>query len=121
MSKDAVMAQQNVWAETAAPAAHYPQLAEPVGADVAVLGAGYCGLAAALHLAQAGAQVVVIDAHQPGWGASGRNGGQVIPGFKYDPDELEAMFGSERGGRIWRFGAGTADCVFDLIARHRMD
>ena len=114
-------ADENVWAESAVPATFHPPLAESIRTDVAVIGAGYCGLSAALHLAEAGVQAVVVDAHQPGWGASGRNGGQVIPGFKYDPDELEAMFGSERGGRIWRFGAGTADCVFDLIARHRMD
>ena len=112
---------ENVWAETAVAETIYPPLPESTRADVAVIGAGYCGLSAALHLAEAGAQVVVIEAHQPGWGASGRNGGQVIPGFKYDPDELEAMFGRERGERIWRFGAGTADCVFDLIARHRME
>ena len=113
--------QANVWAETAVAETVHAPLSESTRADVAVIGAGYSGLSAALHLAEAGAQVVVIEAHQPGWGASGRNGGQVIPGFKYDPDELEAMFGSERGERIWRFGAGTADCVFDLIARHRMD
>jgi glycine/D-amino acid oxidase-like deaminating enzyme len=111
---------KNVWAESAVAETIYSSLAESIRADVAVIGAGYCGLSAALHLAQAGTDVAVVEAHQPGWGASGRNGGQVIPGFKYDPDELEAMFGRARGERIWRFGGGTADFVFDLIARHRM-
>ena len=65
--------------------------------------------------------VLVVDAEAPGWGASGRNGGQVIPGLKYDPGELEAMFGRERGERIWRFAGATADFVLDLIARHGLD
>ncbi len=64
---------------------------------------------------------VVLEAREIGFGGSGRNGGQVIPGLKHDPDELVQMFGSERGERLAAFGAGTADAVFDLIAKHRMD
>ena len=108
----------NLWEETAVEAPPTPPLTGSIAADVAIIGAGYLGLAAALHLTEAGAQVVVLDAESPGWGASGRNGGQVIPGLKYDPDELEARFGKERGERLWRFAAGTADVVFDLIERH---
>ena len=70
---------------------------------------------------EAGVDVIVVDAQAPGWGASGRNGGQVIPGLKYDPGELEAMFGRERGERIWRFAGGAADFVLDLMARHGLD
>ena len=61
---------ENVWAETAVAETIYPPLADSIRADVAVIGGGYCGLSAALHLAEAGTQVVVIEAHQPGWGAS---------------------------------------------------
>ena len=98
----------NLWEETAAVAApHAPSLDVDSKADVLVVGAGYLGLSAALHLAEAGVGgVVVLDAHGPGWGASGRNGGQVIPGLKYDPDELEAVFGRKRGERLWRSRAG---------------
>lgn len=112
----------NLWEETAAVAApHTPALDGEAEADVLVVGAGYLGLSAALHLAEAGVgRVVVLDAHGPGWGASGRNGGQVIPGLKHDPDELEALFGHERGERLWRFAGGTADVVFDLVRRHRL-
>jgi glycine/D-amino acid oxidase-like deaminating enzyme len=78
-------------------------------------------LSSALHLALQGVDVIVVDAEVPGWGASGRNGGQVIPGLKYDPGELEAMFGRERGERLWRFAGGTADFVLDLVARHGLD
>ena len=66
-------------------------------------------------------RAIVLEAREPGWGGSGRNGGQVIPGLKYDPDDLEAMFGPERGAKLVDFAGRTADAVFDLIARHRMD
>ena len=111
---------KNVWEETSAAEKVFAGLDHSIRADVAVIGGGYCGLSAALQLAQSGASVTVLETHQPGWGASGRNGGQVIPGFKYDPDELEAMFGAGRGQQIWRFGASTADMVFELIARHQL-
>ena len=111
----------NVWEETAVPAPAVPTLDGAHRANVLVVGAGYLGLSAALHLAQAGVDVIVVDGEVPGWGASGRNGGQVIPGLKYDPGELEVMFGRERGERIWRFAGATADFVFDLVARHGLD
>ena len=111
----------NVWEETAVAPPVVPRLEGAHTASVLVVGAGYLGLSAALHLAQAGIDVLVVDAEVPGWGASGRNGGQVIPGLKYDPGELEAMFGRERGERLWRFAGATADVVFDLVARHGLD
>ena len=77
-------------------------------------------MSTALHLAERGAKVIVLEAHEPGWGASGRNGGQVIPGLKYDPDEILAMFGPDAGERIVEFAGRTADVVFDLIAKHKM-
>jgi glycine/D-amino acid oxidase-like deaminating enzyme len=87
---------------------------------VVVVGAGYTGLSAALHLAERGADVVVLDAADPGWGGSGRNGGQVIPGLKDDPDDLERKFGPETGRRMWEISGGAADFVFELIARHKI-
>jgi len=95
-------------------------LEEDRRADVAVVGAGYTGLSAALHLAERGADVVVLDAAEPGWGGSGRNGGQVIPGLKDDPDELEKKYGPDMGRRMWRITGGAADFVFELIARHKI-
>ena len=111
----------NVWEETAVAAPWVPPLEGAATAGVLVIGAGYLGLSAALHLAEAGAEVLVVDAEQPGWGASGRNGGQVIPGLKYDPAELEAMLGRERGERVWRLAGAAADVVFDLVGRHKLD
>ncbi|MDA0962017.1 MAG: FAD-binding oxidoreductase, partial [Proteobacteria bacterium] len=67
----------SLWTATAGPVSRFAPLAGDLRADVAIIGAGFTGLSAALHLAEGGARVVVIDTHQPGWGASGRNGGQV--------------------------------------------
>ena len=111
----------SLWASTARPAPDTPPLDESRKADVAIVGAGYSGLAAALQLAESGVSVVVLEAGEPGWGASGRNGGQVIPGLKHDPDELVAMYGPEAGEHLVRVGGGAPDLVFDLIARHKIE
>jgi glycine/D-amino acid oxidase-like deaminating enzyme len=111
----------SLWAATAPPASATPPLEGSITADVVVVGAGYAGMSTALHLAERGTRVVVLEAHEPGWGGSGRNGGQVIPGLKYDPDDLEEMFGPERGKRLVEFIGGTADVVFDLIEKHKMN
>jgi glycine/D-amino acid oxidase-like deaminating enzyme len=89
--------------------------------DVVVIGGGFSGLSTALHLAQAGVRTVVLEAHQPGWGASGRNGGQVIPGLKYDPDELSERYGPEQGQALIEMVGGAADTVFDLISQYDID
>src|SRR6185295_16528252 len=111
----------SLWVTTARTAPPTPPLDASRRADVAIVGAGYSGLAAALQLAEAGAYVVVLESGEPGWGASGRNGGQVIPGLKYDPDELVAMFGPKAGEHLIGVAGGAPDTVFDLIARHDID
>ena len=111
----------SLWTATAAPAPPTPPLEDSTSADVCIVGGGYAGLSTALHLAERGIRALVLEAREPGWGASGRNGGQVIPGLKYDPDEIIALFGAERGQRLIEFAGGTADIVFDLIEKHRMD
>jgi glycine/D-amino acid oxidase-like deaminating enzyme len=63
----------------------------------------------------------LLDAAEAGWGASGRNGGQVIPGFKIDPDEIVKRFGSQRGEQLVEFSSQAPDLVFDLIRRHQID
>jgi glycine/D-amino acid oxidase-like deaminating enzyme len=103
-----------LWEATAGPPPAWPTLSGALHAQVTVIGAGYTGLSAALHLGEAGIDTVVLDAHAPGWGASGRNGGQVIAGLKPNPDELEAMFGP----RLVHTCGTAPDLVFDLIRRH---
>jgi glycine/D-amino acid oxidase-like deaminating enzyme len=90
-------------------------------ADVVVVGAGYTGLSCALALAEAGRAVIVLEAGEIGHGASGRNGGQVIPGLKHDPNDLVARFGRVRGEAMVRLVGGAADRVFALIAKYRID
>jgi sarcosine oxidase len=111
----------SLWAATAAPPPDVWPLEEEARVDVAVVGGGYTGLSAALHLAEAGAKVALLEAREPGWGASGRNGGQVIPGLKYDPDELVARLGPAAGEKLAAAAGGAADLVFDLVRRHGID
>jgi glycine/D-amino acid oxidase-like deaminating enzyme len=110
----------SAWTVTAEPLPDTRPLEGGRRADVVVVGAGYTGLSAALHLAERGAEVVVLDAEEPGWGASGRNGGQIIPGLKHDPDELERRFGEETGRRMWQTAGAAADLVFELVGRHKI-
>ena len=62
-----------------------------------------------------------LEAREPGWGASGRNGGQVIPGIKYDPSEIVSKYGPEAGEALVSFVGSTANLVFGLIEKHGMD
>lgn len=108
----------SLWFATARPAPVHPPLDGDATTDVVIVGAGFAGTTAALELATAGVRVMLLEAREPGWGGSGRNGGQVIPGLKYDPDEMEAKFGIEAGRALTTFAGSTADAVFDRIARH---
>jgi len=110
----------SLWSATAAPGPTLGQLIESVRAEVAIIGAGYTGLSAALHLAAAGRDVVVLDAVEVGDRASGLNGGQVIPGVKHDPDTLEEIFGPVVGSRLVDTVASGPDVVFDLIQRYEI-
>jgi glycine/D-amino acid oxidase-like deaminating enzyme len=110
----------SLWSATAAPGPALGQLEESVRAEVAIIGAGYTGLSAALHLAAAGRDVVVLDAAEVGERASGLNGGQVIPGVKHDPDVLEEIFGPIAGSRLVDTVASGPDVVFDLIQKYEI-
>src|ERR1700758_272736 len=97
----------SLYAETARPAPPTPMLDGDKRVSVAVIGGGFTGLSAALHLAERGVDVAVLEANEPGWGASGRNGGQVNPGLVPDPDQLEADFGPELGRRMLEFSGNA--------------
>ncbi len=111
----------SLWTATANRSVKYPTLKGAHRADVVVIGAGFTGLSAALHLAERGASVIVIDAQHPGWGASGRNGGQVNVGLKDGPSAIRAKFGDLWGDRMIRMAGNAGDLVFDLINRHKID
>ena len=110
----------SLYADTATPRLDTPPLDGEARTSVCVIGGGFTGLSAALHLAESGTEVILIDAEEPGWGASGRNGGQVNPGLKPDPDQVEADFGTEMGGRMLALSYGAPDAVFELIRRHQI-
>src|SRR5262245_18909148 len=112
---------KSLWAATATPPASYPPLRGEVKADCVIVGGGFTGLSTALHLAERGIDAVLVEANEPDWGASGRNGGQVIPGLKLDPSQLRAKYGEEHGRRLTTTVGATADLVFDLIARHNVE
>ncbi len=92
-----------------------------IDCDVCVIGGGFMGLSSALHLAERGYQVVLLEAHRLGWGASGRNGGQVGTGQRVDQETLEAKYGLERAKALWGLGLDSVALVKDLIAKHAID
>ncbi|MHC5349498.1 L-pipecolate oxidase [Metapseudomonas furukawaii] len=98
-----------------------PELKGEVRADVCVIGAGFTGLSAALHLAEAGQRVCLLEAHSPGHGGSGRNVGLVNAGLWIPPDEIEAGLGQEVGARLNRTLGAAPSLVFSLVDRHAID
>ncbi|MBX3488358.1 FAD-binding oxidoreductase [Parvibaculum sp.] len=106
------------YAATAAALPPLPPLAGNETADVCIVGAGYTGLSAALHLAERGYSVIVLEAERIGWGASGRNGGQLGTGQRKDQRSFEKMLGAEWARRLWELGLESNALVKDLIARH---
>jgi len=107
-----------LWHATARPAPPTAPLGGDLDVEVAIIGAGFTGLNAALALAEAGVSCAVIEAEEIGWGASSRNAGFVVPNFaKVDPDAVVAKLGSERGERLVNLIGTSGDAVFALIKR----
>lgn len=106
------------YAATANSASDQPQLRGAISADVVVVGGGFTGLSAALHAAEAGFSVVLLESQRIGWGASGRNGGQMIPGMRWGAVELAERFGDDRTRELVRLANLAGDLVKGRIARH---
>jgi glycine/D-amino acid oxidase-like deaminating enzyme len=109
-----------VWREPSGQRFDAVPVADGEHTDLVVVGGGLLGVSTALHAAGRGLSVRLLEAATLGSGASGRNGGQVIPGLKHDPEKLVELFGEQRGAPLVSFAASTADFVFSLIARHRL-
>jgi glycine/D-amino acid oxidase-like deaminating enzyme len=107
----------SLYADTAVPPVPTPPLETAKRVSVAIIGGGFAGLSTALHLAEQGTDAVVLEAREPGWGASGNNGGQLNPGLKLDPDAIEATFGADLGRRMIAFAYNTPVFTLDLIRR----
>lgn len=108
------------YAATRTPLDPFAPLVGELRADVAVVGGGYMGLSAALHLAERGYSVVVLEAHRVGFGASGRNGGQVGSGQRQDQIWIEKAVGRDHARRLWDLAEDAKTLVKGLITRHQM-
>lgn len=109
------------YAATANRFAPLPPLQGGTRADVCVIGGGYTGLSAALHMAEAGLDVVLLEAGRVGSGASGRNGGQIHSGHRRDQDFLEAQVGLDDAKALWRMAEDAKALLHALIKRHDID
>jgi gamma-glutamylputrescine oxidase len=112
---------QSLYAATAGNAPVFQRLTAPTRADVAIIGGGYTGLSAALHLAEAGVDVVLIEAERIGWGASGRNGGQLHSGQRRDQDWLEEQLGLDDAKKLWTLAEEAKALTKALIAKYAID
>ena len=92
-----------------------------IQADVCIIGAGYTGLSSALHLAEKGYKVVVLESQKVGWGASGRNGGQVAAGHNKSHEELIAKVGKASADALWDMSIESVNLVKELISKHNID
>lgn len=98
----------------------YPMFSGEERCDVAVVGAGYTGISTALFLAERGYDVIVLEARKVGWGASGRNGGQLIDGF-VDIEKIEKRLGIAAADTAWRMGIECRQIVLDRIEQYGID
>jgi gamma-glutamylputrescine oxidase len=99
----------------------FPKLEGEVEADVCIVGGGYTGLSSAIHLREKGYSVVVLEANQVAWGASGRNGGHCSTGQRAGQENLERAVGREHARRLWDLGLEAVDTVCSLIERFDID
>lgn len=121
MMTDAVSWPPSLWAAMTPPGPPLPRIEGSVAADVVVIGAGFTGLSTALHLRRQGVDVAVVEAAEPGWGASGRNNGQVIPTLtRPEPDDIVARHGAA-GERLVALIRDCATILFDVVREEGID
>jgi glycine/D-amino acid oxidase-like deaminating enzyme len=110
----------SLWAATTPPGPDLPALIGTTEADVVVIGGGFTGLSTALHLREAGVDVAIVEAMEPGWGASGRNNGQVIPTLsRPDPDDIVARH-KAAGERFVALLRDSASTLFAVARRYQI-
>ena len=105
----------------ATPAPVRPALQGTQRCDVCVVGGGIAGASAALHLAERGLSVILLEAERIGWGASGRSGAQVLPGVAAPQERLEKLLGASDARKVWEVSVEGVRLVRELIARHGID
>ena len=111
------LTQNSYYAATANLPADYAKLEDNIEADVCVVGGGFAGLSAAIELADRGYSVVVLEAKQIGWGASGRNGGQIIAGLACEQSVIEKTLGFTAAKKVWDMTIEALDLVRERVKR----
>lgn len=120
LTTDLALSRRSWYAEGVTRPPAHPPLQGEVRADVAVVGGGLAGLSAALELAQRGRSVVLLEGQQLGWAASGRNGGQALPGLACDMAEIESQLGLGDARRIWAMTVEALTLIHARRDRHRI-
>jgi len=113
--------EKNYWLETVTTPPVQSERELPDSVDVAVVGAGYCGLSAARALAKRGVSVAVLEAETFGWGASSRNGGMVLTGMKLPAPTLIKRYGIETVRKMYPASLDTIDCVEQIVREENID
>ncbi|UZD91321.1 NAD(P)/FAD-dependent oxidoreductase [Cognatishimia activa] len=114
--------QQSLWQATAPPDTPHASLEDQISADVTIIGAGFTGLRTALNLVAAGTKVVVLDAADVAWGASGRTGGQVNPLLPFNsPKQLHQLLGDTYFERVTEASLNSADELFELVRTYQIE
>jgi len=99
----------------------HPELMGDIDADVCVIGGGYTGISAALHLAERGYDVVLVEGERVGWGASGRNGGQICTAYNKSMDDIEHLVGKDGAKACWDVERDSKELIRERVERHRID
>jgi glycine/D-amino acid oxidase-like deaminating enzyme len=113
--------EKSLWSQTAIGAPAPESLSDSLAADVLVIGAGFTGLSSALHLAELGVSVIVLEAKCIGFGGSGRNAGLVNAGVWQNPEHVEKILGKDNGQRFNQALYDSPALVFGLVKRFEMD
>lgn len=112
---------RSYYADSANRFAEHPQLVGEVNVDVCVVGGGMAGCSTALHLAERGYRVALLEANRIGWGASGRSGGQALTGFASGQHKLVRQVGPQAARQMWDVSVEALALLRELVARHSID
>jgi len=121
LATDTELSRNSYYAATAVRDAAFAPLRGDARCDVAIVGGGLAGLSAALELRQRGLDVVLLEARELGWGASGRNGGQAIHGLACDQDVIEQQLGLDTARQVWAMSIEALDLLRERIGAHHID